>query len=396
MILNPPLSKYNNFYDIARFNLTWRINIILILVLPILALTLFLLNEDSYLPSVIGIILCGLMLFLLKTTKSYLISAKIFTVLGIIINLYTLIFYPDSYHFVDTMWLMIIILFTYFTLGKVWGTWGLIVSVFGVLYYLNFVLINNLNQLKQLQSKDLIALSINFIICFVIVAYLINQFIRTSKYAEDKYKNLTDTLTDTNLEKTILLKEIHHRVKNNLQVITSLLRLQSREITDEASQVIYQESINRVIAMSLIHEKIYQTKDLSKIDLEEYVTSLANDLLESYSVNDLIAVNIVSEVDSIKTKSLVPLALIFNELISNSLKYAFEKDQLGKLSIFITKENNSIVIVYKDNGKWIEPENPESFGLELIDSLTDQLSGSFVRNVTNGTVYTFNFNIENK
>lgn len=391
MIFSVPETKYSDFYDIARFKLTWRISIIMALVLPVLATTLYFLGEASALPSLVGYAVCLTMLIILKVSKSYKIPTVIFSVLGTIMCQWTLNFFDDSYHFVDTMWIIVIVLFTYFSLGKLWGIVTLVINVLGIIYYILFKLVDNLATINVLQSEDLIALSINFMICSAIISYLIMQFIRTSKVAENKFRNLTEKLQESNLEKTIMLKEIHHRVKNNLQVITSLLRLQSREITDVASKTIYEESINRVIAMSLIHEKMYQTENLAKIDLAEYISTLSNDLLDSYSVKEEVTIQVKSDIETINTKYLVPLALIFNELITNSIKHAFADKKGGAIDISISNNESHIKLNYADNGIWKNADNPESFGMELIDSLTEQLSGSYERHVNNGTIYNFIF-----
>ncbi|MBK9192832.1 MAG: sensor histidine kinase [Crocinitomicaceae bacterium] len=187
-----------------------------------------------------------------------------------------------------------------------------------------------------------------------------------------------------------MLKEIHHRVKNNLQVITSLLRLQSREIEDEKTKAQFQDAVQRIIAMSLIHEKIYQNENLSKIDLKDYLDTLAADLIHTYADNIKITLDINSALDRLGNNTLVPVALIFNELISNSLKHAFNDLDHGHIKVeLFPREKNMFELMYKDNGKWSEPVKEGSFGLELIETLTEQLDGKVERKSENGTVYRF-------
>ncbi|MBK9591543.1 MAG: sensor histidine kinase [Crocinitomicaceae bacterium] len=190
-------------------------------------------------------------------------------------------------------------------------------------------------------------------------------------------------------EKTVMLREIHHRVKNNLQVITSLLRLQSRESNDPKTLELFKDSTNRVIAMALIHEKMYQTKDLAKINLEDYLRTLLTDLIDSYAVEIPIESDIHSNVEMISNKSLVPLALLFNELVSNSLKHGFNDKKDGKIKIDIFRDKGKIVLSYWDNGVWREKQKETSFGLELIESLTEQMDGKYKRSTTMGTSYEF-------
>ena len=394
MIFSAPLTKYSNFYDVARYNLTWKVCFFLVIFLPILGIVLSSSKEISVLPTFFSTFVVLLLLITLKVKKTYFTSAVFFSIMGTILTQLTFIFYVESHHIVDTMWMMVIILFTFFTLGKAWGVAVTFFNVCGIVYFLTFVLRDNLASVKELDNNDIIALSGNFIVAFLLIAYLINQFLITTKYSENKYIILTKELEENNKEKTIMLKEIHHRVKNNLQVITSLLRLQSREITHSESKVIFRESIDRVVAMSRIHEKIYQSENFAKIDLEEYVIGLSKSLIESYSVNQSIKTTIYSDLEGISTKSLVPTSLIFNELISNSIKYAFIGMETGEISISVTIENGKIVCIYKDNGTWKKRENTDSFGLVLIESLTEQLNGTFTLSTESGTEYTFVFDID--
>jgi two-component sensor histidine kinase len=396
MIFSPPTTEYSNFYDVARYNLTWKVCLFLAIFMPILGIVLSSLGEISVLPTFFSTAVALVLLLILKQSKTFTLSAIFFSVMGTILVQLIFILYVEVHHIVDTMWMLVIILFAFFTLGKVWGMIVSFLNLIGVIYFLFFVLRENLVSVKLLDNSDIIALSINFIIVFLLITYLINQFIITSKYSETKYVNLTSELEETNQEKTIMLKEIHHRVKNNLQVITSLLRLQSRDITHAESRVIFTESIDRVIAMSRIHEKIYQSESFSKIDLEEYIRSLSDNLIASYAVNQTIVTDIVSDIEYISTKSLVPISLIFNELISNSIKYAFIGNQTGKISMSVLNKNDEVEIIYKDNGTWKERKNPESFGLVLIEALTEQLNGTFTLSTDNGTVYSFVFSIDEK
>ncbi|MBK6526227.1 MAG: sensor histidine kinase [Crocinitomicaceae bacterium] len=210
------------------------------------------------------------------------------------------------------------------------------------------------------------------------------------KAANAELENRNRLVQAQNEEKTIMLKEIHHRVKNNLQVITSLLRLQSREIDDEKTKAQFQDAVQRIIAMSLIHEKMYQNENLSKIDLKDYLDTLAIDLIKTYADNIHVTLDISSKLDRLGNNTLVPVALIFNELISNSLKHAFQERDQGKITVeLFPREKNMFELMYKDDGIWSEPSKEGSFGLELIETLTEQLDGKVTRTNENGTVYRF-------
>src|SRR6218665_3753305 len=173
-----------------------------------------------------------------------------------------------------------------------------------------------------------------------------------------------DIISLQNEEKTVMLKEIHHRVKNNLQIITSLLRLQSRELESPEAIAKFKDATHRVIAMSMIHEKMYQTDELSTMRLKEYLDGLTKDLVSSYQSGYDVRINIDCTVESVGLRSIVPLALILNALISNSLKYAFDEYDDCSISIhFHHLEGTKCCLQYSDSGTWKEPNKKGSFGL---------------------------------
>jgi PAS domain S-box-containing protein len=194
-------------------------------------------------------------------------------------------------------------------------------------------------------------------------------------------------------EKEILLKEIHHRVKNNMQVIISLLNLQASSIEDVKMQEIYRESQNRIKSMALIHEKLYQSKDLTHINFSEYVSSLANYLAQTY-LTDRHQIKIFTKTQDIPLEfdTVISLGLIINELVSNAMKYAFDKKSNGKIEISLKKDKgNQLNFYICDNGKGvpknIDFRNTKSLGLQLVCSLTQQIGGTINMTNTNGTAY---------
>ncbi len=182
-------------------------------------------------------------------------------------------------------------------------------------------------------------------------------------------------------EKVVLLREIHHRVKNNLQVISSLLNLQSGYIEDKKSLEIFRESQNRVKSMALIHEKLYHSKELNKIEFSEYIKSLTKDLFNSYNIDDD-RIILKSDFEGIyfEIDTAILCGLIINELVSNSLKHAFPNGKKGEVFIGINKiQDNKYVLILKDNGIGFPPNldfrKTESLGLQLVTTLTEQLGG---------------------
>ncbi len=199
-------------------------------------------------------------------------------------------------------------------------------------------------------------------------------------------------------EKEILLNEIHHRVKNNMQIITSLLKLQSQSIKDKRSLELFQNSQNRVRSMALIHEKLYRTKDFSSIDFGEYIRSLTTHLLISYHILPSqieIDVNIKDIIFNMNVA--IPCGLIINELVTNSIKHAFSNCRGGKIKVSITKKGtNGYLLIVKDNGKGLPPEaieleDPTTLGLQLVSSLVSQLKGTLQYQFKNGAIFSIEF-----
>ncbi|MCC5629299.1 sensor histidine kinase [Nostoc sphaeroides] len=185
------------------------------------------------------------------------------------------------------------------------------------------------------------------------------------------------------LEKEVLLKEIYHRVKNNLQVISSLLSLQSAYIKDQDDLVIFKQSQQRIASMALVHEKLYESQDLARINFGEYIRDLVASLFSAYEVNeDAIALRInIDEQVFLGLDTAIPCSLIIHELVSNSLKYAFPTGRNGTIYIEINKDtDHQVTLIVSDNGIGLPSnfnfKNMASLGWQLVDALTNQLAGN--------------------
>lgn len=198
-------------------------------------------------------------------------------------------------------------------------------------------------------------------------------------------------------ERELLLKEIHHRVKNNLQVISSLLELQSFGIEDEKTLSTFMEGQNRVKAMALIHQKLYQNEDLGEIDFAEYAGQLSRDLANIYPIAGKVSTSIHADSQvKFDIDTAVPLGLILNELISNSYKYAFEGKEMGELQVSIaSKGEGKHQLMVEDNGKGLSEgfdlERAKSLGLRLVNRLTEQLYGTVEYYGDHGAKFVINF-----
>lgn len=197
-------------------------------------------------------------------------------------------------------------------------------------------------------------------------------------------------------EKEVLLKEIHHRVKNNLQIISSLLKLQSRSIKDVQTLSMFNESQSRIRTMALIHENLYQSDDLSSINFTEYIHKLTANLFRSYEINSNINLNMNIEDIFLEIDTAVPCGLIINELISNSLKYAFPNNKIGEIRIdFYKDQKHNLNLIVGDNGvgfsQDVDWENLSTLGLQLVSNLVEQLDGTFLLNKESGTEFKITF-----
>ncbi|MEQ8537274.1 MAG: PAS domain S-box protein [Coleofasciculus sp. D1-CHI-01] len=212
-------------------------------------------------------------------------------------------------------------------------------------------------------------------------------------------KQTQDQLKASLQEKEVLLKEIHHRVKNNLQIVSSLLQMQSRRTKDKDVALVLQDSQNRIASIALVHEKLYRSENLAQIDFAQYVPDLITHLFDSYNISSSrVRISYQVEEIALAIDTAIPCGLILNELVSNALKYAFPEHQKGEIKIKFQRnlENNSLTLLVQDNGvgipKSFDIETTTSLGLTLVLGLVDQIDGTLDLNCDSGTEFTITFN----
>ncbi len=197
-------------------------------------------------------------------------------------------------------------------------------------------------------------------------------------------------------EKTMLLTEIHHRVKNNLTVVASLLRLQSKQIKDKSVLPYFKDSIDRIHTMASVHEKLYSSKNFANINFKQYIQNLTSNLYQSSGIKDRIALQAAVQDIVLGIDDAIPLALIINELFTNAIKHAFPKGKHGTIRInFATSADGSYQLLFQDTGvglpETIDFEKSESLGLQLIRMLAEQINGKAILERHQGTTFRINF-----
>ena len=208
-------------------------------------------------------------------------------------------------------------------------------------------------------------------------------------------KQTEEQTTASLREKEVLLKEIHHRVKNNLQIVSTLLDLQSGHTTDRAAMEMFKESRGRVKSMALIHERLYRSQDMARVDFGEYVRQLADDLHRTYQVSEGIRLELDVDIPPLAIDIAIPCGLLLNELISNCFKHAFADAAEGCLRVGLHRDGGANVLTVADDGAGFPAgtdfRNTTSFGLQLVNTLVDQLDGEIALTTDRGTTFTVRF-----
>lgn len=393
-----PLVEFESHVDRIKFILIWRLSIIFVFLFFALSFIFLFDSSETFIAYLSAFALSMTCLIYLHFKRQFQHAYILYTVGGSIIINCSILLILDSPHFIDFQWIMLGIFLGFFGLGARYGAILLAVNIAPIVYFFLFVLNDHLAILPLQSFEERLMLSVEITACYLCVGYIIYQLIKVQKLSEqellDKNKVLkenNDFIKKSNFEKTILVKEIHHRVKNNLQIIISLLRLQMMEVRSSEAKKHFSEAINRALVMSSIHQKLYRQEEISQFRLDSYIEELATELKSFFKEGFPIELNIKTEFNDIDLKSIVPLGLLLNELISNSLKYAFHERESGKITIIVSDHNEYFELEYFDNGSWRNLQEDQSgFGLELIEMLTEQLNGEkkFTTN-EEGTTYHF-------
>lgn len=238
------------------------------------------------------------------------------------------------------------------------------------------------------------------------LAGMINDFFEQKQLLLNEIKERIDTelkmkITESRLkgsleEKEVLIKEVHHRVKNNLQIIISLIRLQANKVSDETLHNHLNETLNRIKSIALVHEMLYRSKDLSRIGFREYINKITDSLMTIYADRTKgVKINVNTDDVYFTVDKAVPCAIIINELVTNSIKHAFNKTHSGEIDISLNRRNGHYAMKIKDNGSGLRSDfnfrKCDSLGMNLVDSLADQLDAEVSIENSMGTAFNFRF-----
>jgi len=253
---------------------------------------------------------------------------------------------------------------------------------------------------KSLVKKSNQQIILLIVLCIGIVAYvLFYQNYKLKKKNNIKLEKLNQDLRIKNQQNELLMKEIHHRVKNNLELVKSLISLQSAQLEDSVTKDAMIASQNRVQSMGIIHQKLYQGDNLGNIEMKDYFFNLGEGILDTFNADDKVKIECAMEQLELDVDTAVPIGLIVNELLTNALKYAFPENSKGNISISLSKSNaETLTLKVVDNGVGkiigLAPKGT-GFGSQLIKLLTQQLNGEMTEESKNGTSVLFHFKINN-
>ncbi|HNR85586.1 MAG TPA: histidine kinase dimerization/phosphoacceptor domain -containing protein [Taishania sp.] len=386
LLHNPNFSEDVQLYlDELRIKLAYRMSTMFLIVFAILTYAYYFDSVESFLTMAFGFVLSVFCLVIMYYKKNYQLVFILYSVLGVFVTSFALIFFHETIHLVDVLWMLAAVSLAFLGVGRRVGIILLFVSLICIAIFIFYSLNIHIEAVKPRTFYQKIALVTEMISGFSLNFYLFYLFTNVSRYSAQKLKTVNEQLVEQNTkikqqneEKTVLVKEVHHRVKNNLQIIISLLRLQSSELQNDETKALFNESIQRIMAMSLIHQKLYQNESLSQVKFVDYANDLIETIIQTDPENRKIKYYITSEINKVGLKSLIPIGLILNELVLNSMKHAFQgkTDCVIEINLNATHQEDFITLIYKDNGTWKEKTSDyKSFGLMLVETLVEQLDG---------------------
>lgn len=391
--------RHENDYENAKYHLMWKINYFSLIAMFVIAVLTSLESiGDALIYAVALIVPLGNLLYMNKY-KDYKKAIWIICCAGLVFPFVTLSTYHELMHIGDALWLVVAVCLSYYGLGVKIGRYFLFASIAILAIFIFFFLNINVEKLQPFGMVDKAAFFMELALSLLIIFTIITLFIRLGIQSEEKVKSINIQLEEKNKvvsaqndEKEVLLKEIHHRVKNNLQIVSSLLSLQSNDAQDNVIQSILHEGKERIMTMALLHKMLYQSAHLNELNLLDYVEELVSNLKASFGKDCDFIFNIKSIVLDVDTT--LSLGLIINELLTNSFKYGIVDK--GEITITcIEKVQNHFELAISDKGpglpEGVTLKNGTTLGLRLVGLLSRQLNGNCEYKYINGANFVINF-----
>lgn len=395
-----PKTSSDDFLEKLRAKFVWQITYFTCIAITLITAIFWFFAQEYIAHGIITLLISTFCLVLLRSKRlNYKWGANILFLTIVIVQYISTLFFPFDAHFIEAIYVLLVCLFSYLTLGYVWGAVYLVILAILYILYFNFFYITVEDFENIIENESVYGNAYEFIIGMSILIYVMVRHERLNNHAVHLYslaieqlKSERNTVKKKNKDTNLLLKEVHSRVKSNLQIVVSLLRLQADDLESEEAKDSFQNAIQRIVTMSIVHQEIFEAQGVEKKGIKNYIESLISNIINTYSTHTEVEYNIDIELDSLHSERTIPLGLILNELITNTIKYAFTNKNEGTINIFISsKENGNFMMTYSDDGQWRENGGESSFGLELIEVFVDQLDGKFERRATEiGTYYLFN------
>ncbi len=389
-LFTPDVSFYTAYLDKGKYLLTYRLSLLFMLVFFALTINGFFFDvQSSVFYFVVFAVASGGFIFL-NRTKKYQPIYWVYTVAASVVDMIALNTPSHVPHFAEFCWVFSIIIFAFIGLGRKAAFYFLIFLMVGTGYFIFFNSNREVFSVQEMSFFGQLGMWLEIVFAIFSVAYLLHQYSLFQSYGETQLRLANEELAyqnkiiqRKNKENSTLLKEIHHRVKNNLQIVISLLRMQRERVESTETKTDFTEAINRIHSMSLIHQQLYHERELSRIEVHSYFSELINSLLRSYLGADRkVSVHCKIDVPEMSLETIVPLGLLMNELITNSVKHAFvEEGRNYDMSLEICAYGDrGLQLTYADSGNWTASHlSGTSFGQELIEVLTEQLNGELKR-----------------
>ncbi len=370
-------------FDVIRMRLAKRMSVMFLIVFIFLSFAYYSDSFESFVTMLLGIVLSLISVWSVWSLKSFLVPFYIYSFGGVFVTSFALLTFHNTIHFVDILWIIAAVQLGFFGIGKRIGMMLLSCAIIVIAIFIFFIINIHIEQITVRSEYQNFTLIIELASAFLLNLYFVFMLLGEYEVSIERFKETVfekmkqnKLIESQNQEKSILIREVHYRVKENLQIISTFLRMQQHEINSEEVKTVFVEAINRVDSMLLVHNKLYKGNKLTNASVYDYVKGLIKDSVGLSLLRNEVEINVRTNVSTFDMKTLLPIGLILNELTSNAIKHAFPNKSNPCITIEIMLIDNVVKLIFIDNGTWKQNTNSKSsFGLALIEMLTEQLEG---------------------